>query len=775
MAESDVGNPVLSTEVFQIDDFTVSTPFEILVAQLEMMIHDWGLGKGAKNNNFQFKRDMSFRIEWESKSEKITFNGIHSFSLTHYWPSNISRSDEKQEEESQIENSKDSYYTNSLRLLTSNELDFAPGSIITLQFAVLEFLVVTSHNWLTDSSFDENQLNFVLSAIYNDMPVFVQYGEFAGHTYTGVSQNDSVRTEFLTSNIAHQLTRHSNANGLKEIFSNRLNLSYLMNVNATVSLMVDFILQERPQAESVDDGNFEAEYLPDFSLNENGSYFSFGPDTDVVKAIGVSSVWLNMDIHWFSEDENTKWYPFDAPDVYAFVDFNSGVRCALHHYLKTLIDTSVSKSSTLRILTVLENAGYDENSLGRAAFASLAPNQNISITNPAGLAVYEGMTKKSILRCIDAIFAKNDFNAWETFGSSTSVWSETTESRAPGIAIKQTVEKNTNANNPDAILKVVTSKENLMEIIERFKSAPCNSLTSRIAIALTQVLEHEETGILSFAQLWFAIVDELRYRWETDQCLPGLDYSVTPDHRMCRLHQKLQMLQCCINNKIKRHKLFDENNSAEQSSDEYFDADDWISEDASENLLEDRHDKNTLPDAKGRNRQLNIYLSEYPDIPIYEPFLQQDNERCPMTEDMLENYTNYLISLESSESRNKAQLDSLRSDIQAFKAANPGCIFEDFIRWHSPNDLIKDEFGVERLSNRMQGDDNIWIETWRDASPQPIKFQKRLFNETKEAELILQEFSSLTISDLVELIFPVVLKCAAKQIVEECKIFNNTI
>lgn len=26
----------------------------------------------------------------------------------------------------------------------------------------------------------------------------------------------------------------------------------------------------------------------------------------------------------------------------------------------------------------------------------------------------------------------------------------------------------------------------------------------------------------------------------------------------------------------------------------------------------------------------------------------------------------------------------------AFKAANPGCILEDFVRWHSPNDWLPD-------------------------------------------------------------------------------------
>lgn len=33
-----------------------------------------------------------------------------------------------------------------------------------------------------------------------------------------------------------------------------------------------------------------------------------------------------------------------------------------------------------------------------------------------------------------------------------------------------------------------------------------------------------------------------------------------------------------------------------------------------------------------------------------------------------------------------AGCSQLLSDMQAFKAANPGCILEDFVRWHSPPD-----------------------------------------------------------------------------------------
>lgn len=45
--------------------------------------------------------------------------------------------------------------------------------------------------------------------------------------------------------------------------------------------------------------------------------------------IVLSSVWMNEDVRFFTEDENTKWYLFQAPDVYVHVKFSTGITCAL--------------------------------------------------------------------------------------------------------------------------------------------------------------------------------------------------------------------------------------------------------------------------------------------------------------------------------------------------------------------------------------------------------------------------------------------------------------
>lgn len=75
---------------------------------------------------------------------------------------------------------------------------------------------------------------------------------------------------------------------------------------------------------------------------------------------------------------------------------------------------------------------------------------------------------------------------------------------------------------------------------------------------------------------------------------------------------------------------------------------------------------------------------------------------------------------------------------------------EDFVRWYSPRDWVEteevDNDGNIRkhhsLSPRMQLPDNLWIEVWQQARPVPVRRQKRLFDDRKEAEKVRDYFSS---------------------------------
>ncbi|KAI4388377.1 hypothetical protein MLD38_000710 [Melastoma candidum] len=65
------------------------------------------------------------------------------------------------------------------------------------------------------------------------------------------------------------------------------------------------------------------------------------------------------------------------------------------------------------------------------------------------------------------------------------------------------------------------------------------------------------------------------------------------------------------------------------------------------------------------------------------------------------------------------------------QAANPGCILEDFVRWHSPPDWTEAEEVPEtekspdqlsskgKLSGRMQKEGNLWHELWDTSKPLP--------------------------------------------------------
>jgi hypothetical protein len=63
-------------------------------------------------------------------------------------------------------------------------------------------------------------------------------------------------------------------------------------------------------------------------------------------------------------------------------------------------------------------------------------------------------------------------------------------------------------------------------------------------------------------------------------------------------------------------------------------------------------------------------------------------------------YLNYYIKLTSV-------------DMEAFKAANPFCVLEDFVRWHSPKDWIVDASGKGTLSERMIDSRNLWHQLWK--------------------------------------------------------------
>ena len=112
-----------------------------------------------------------------------------------------------------------------------------------------------------------------------------------------------------------------------------------------------------------------------------------------------------------------------------------------------------------------------------------------------------------------------------------------------------------------------------------------------------------------------------------------------------------------------------------------------------------------------------------------------------------------------AEVRARMQSASLLSDMESFKAANPGCSLADLVRWHSPRDWQEDS----GLSGRMKCEGNMWASLWEQARAVPARRQKRLFDDTREAEKVVQWLVGLSPGDAAQLLLPCLVQVVLKQ------------
>uniref|UniRef100_A0A1B6DTG6 Rab3 GTPase-activating protein catalytic subunit n=1 Tax=Clastoptera arizonana TaxID=38151 RepID=A0A1B6DTG6_9HEMI len=323
------------------------------------------------------------------------------------------------------------------------------------------------------------------------------------------------------------------------------------------------------------------------------------------------------------------------------------------------------------------------------------------------------------------------------------------------------------------------------DVMTGMKSSPIDSLVWRLSVAMAHAL-HTLGGVRAAAYLWFEFCQELRFRWERAITIPGVPPGF-PDPKTCLLNQKLQMLNCCVDRKNARenasHTTFvDAVTESDDEDEEFFDCSTDMEDSADKPNSSHKSSQNTQKIKRKPNYSLwNIPVGrksrhgsmrllnteEYLYIPVTQ-------EPPPKTEDQLEEDAQVLLQLgtdaQGTEMRARMMSASLLSDMESFKAANPGAILEDFIRWYSPRDWIEDneldEFGQPKghLSPRMQIPGNTWLEVWNAAKPVPAHRQKRLFDDTRDAEKVLHLLDSQRPCDIAKLLIPTLFHAAASQL-----------
>ena len=148
----------------------------------------------------------------------------------------------------------------------------------------------------------------------------------------------------------------------------------------------------------------------------------------------------------------------------------------------------------------------------------------------------------------------------------------------------------------------------------------------------------------------------------------------------------------------------------------------------------------------------NLTLLFHPDRPLIVPFTQPT---ISLTSDDFDREQELFARLiddeEAQKIRGETHRASLASDMSAFKAANPGCIFEDFVRWHSPRDWKLDETGKNLrgiLSSRMKYKNNIWLKQWNSSLSIPAYDQQPLWDPNEIGEKLLNELENYDCSAL---------------------------
>uniref|UniRef100_A0AAX7U6V6 Rab3 GTPase-activating protein catalytic subunit n=1 Tax=Astatotilapia calliptera TaxID=8154 RepID=A0AAX7U6V6_ASTCA len=336
-------------------------------------------------------------------------------------------------------------------------------------------------------------------------------------------------------------------------------------------------------------------------------------------------------------------------------------------------------------------------------------------------------------------------------------------------------------------------------LFHQLKSAPSDSLTYRLALCVCLV-NYYYGGLRAVGHLWQEFVLELRYRWENNHLICGLAGGA-PDLRCCLLHQKFQMLNCCIERKKARdesHKVPEGKEkehrvsgacqksrqgpecatSASSSTREMSQGKSWDSwSDSEEEFFECLSDQGETEatQAEGRAEGSLHPYNNMTQLNSAEPLYVH---RSPHRSESLPHCANTSYALKLTESDICASCFIFRiSDMESFKAVNPGCVLEDFVRWYSPRDYVEEEVVDEKgntmvtgtLSPRMKIPGNMWVEAWETARVTPARRKKRLFDDTKEAEKVLHYMAMQKPADLARHLLPCILHATILKLKEEGK------
>ncbi|XP_048339326.1 rab3 GTPase-activating protein catalytic subunit isoform X2 [Sphaerodactylus townsendi] len=790
------------SEVFEITDFTTASEWERFISRVEEVLNDWKL-IGISSGRL-LEKGVYTTEAWEEKSDEISFADFR-FSVTHHYL--VQESSEKDSKEELLE---DALPVAMQDLLCMNN-DFPPRAHCLVRWYGLREFVVIAPSANNDAVLSESKCNLLLSSVSIalgntgcQVPVFVQIQHKWRKLYVGECQGPGVRTDFEMVHLRKVPSQYTHVSGLLDIFKSKIGCPLTPLPPINISVRLTYVLQDWQQY-------FWPQQPPDIDALVGGEVgglefgkLPFGACEDPISELHLATTWPHLTEGIIVDnDVYSDLDPMQAPQWSVRVRKAENPQCLLSDFVTEFFKLYRRKESTDEILgkSAFEEEGKEvadiSHALSKLTEPAPVPIHKLSVTNM----VHTAKKKIRKHRGVDESPLNNEvLNAILLY-----LFPDAVDKSADGSEARTSI--STGSRPPP------DSEDYNLYI--QLKSAPSDSLTYKLALCLCMI-NFYHGGVKGVAHLWQEFVLEMRYRWENNFFIPGLA-SGAPDLRCCLLHQKLQMLNCCMERKKardegKKSNNFDRSSSStgkpDQLGRDYRKESDkekgevgrsWESwSDSEEEFFECLSDteelkgngqenvkkgaakegsKETLPvKPEGRLHQHGNLTLLHPGEPLYVPVTQ---EPAPMTEDLLEEQSEVLAKLgtsaEGAHIRARMQSACLLSDMESFKAANPGCCLEDFVRWYSPRDYVEEETVDEKgnvvikgeLSARMKIPNNMWVEAWESAKPIPARRQRRLFDDTREAEKVLHYFAVQKPADLAQHLLPCVLHAAVLKVKEE--------
>ncbi|XP_068507840.1 rab3 GTPase-activating protein catalytic subunit isoform X5 [Syngnathus scovelli] len=748
-------NTKSESEVFEITDFTTASEWERFVSRVEEVLNEWNLtgnstGMSPKKSNYSSGT-------WEENSQEINFVDF-KFSITHYAL--------VQEHENN----------------TNTELEEAP-----FPFAMQELLC-------TNNDFPPRAHCLVRCQV----PIFVQIQQKWRRLYSGECQGQGVHTEFEMVHLRRVPSQYNHLSGLLDIFKSKTGYTIYPLPPINVAIRFTYILQDWQQHSwPLQPPDFDNLLGGEVGVEEFGK-LPFGACEETISELHLSTTWPDLtEGTVLDNDVYSDLDPLHAPHWSLRIKTVEHPQCLLGDLLTDFFKLLGRKETTEEILGrgSAEEEGKDTSDISSALSKLTEPTASVP------------MSKLSVSNMVHN--ARRHIKRHRVIDDcplGADVLNCILQYLFPDAAVDKTENKTPQTNSFGKHAK----DQHTDDLFIQLKSAPVQSLTHRLGLCMCLVnLYHG--GLRAVAYLWQEFVLELRYRWENSYQMCGLQEA--PDLRCCLLHQKLQMLNCCIKRKQARDSIRKSSersnetafqnihqvtevtaaNSSSQitalspgkfldswsdSEEEFFEclSDQWDTE--SPCIRREKDGNNAR--AEGRMHPChNMTLLNSSDL-LFIPVTQ---EPAPMTEDLLEEQSEILAKLgtsaEGAQLRARMQSACLLSDMESFKAANPGSVLEDFVRWYSPRDFLEEivnENGQTvlkgKLSPRMKIPGNIWVETWENAKAIPAHRQRRLFDDTKEAEKVLHYLEMQKPADLCRHLLPCIIHATILKLKEE-EAFEN--